>query len=78
MSLGLGSCRRNALFSALVFIGTTAAFVAPPFSTLDTLPAFGVVEDVVIAGAGLAIGVGGIALLVALGRAAIRGIGDLT
>jgi len=76
----------NAVFGALVFIGTAAAFVAPPFSTLDTLPALGVVvlsvgvlvEDVVIVGAGLAIGAGGIALVVVLGRAAIRGIADLT
>lgn len=75
----------NAIFGALVFIGTAAAFVAPPFSMLDTLPALGVVvlsvgvlvEDVVIAGAGVAIGAGGVALVVALGRAAIRGVADL-
>ena len=75
----------NAIFGALVFVGTAAAFVAPPFSMLDTLPALGVVvlsvgilvEDVVIAGAGVAIGTGGVALLLALGRAAFRGIADL-
>ena len=76
----------NAIFGALVFIGTAAAFLAPPFSTLDTLPALGVVVlsvgvlvgDVVIAGAGVAIGAGGVALLLAVGRAAVRGIADLT
>jgi hypothetical protein len=76
----------NAIFGALVFIGSAAAFVAPPFSTLDTLPALGVVvlsvgvlmEDVVIVGVGVAIGGGGVALVVALGRAALRGFADLT
>ncbi len=69
----------------LVIIGAVAAFVAPPFSGLDTLPALGVVllsigvllEDVVIVAVGLAVGAGGIALVVVLGRAAIRGIGHL-
>lgn len=80
-----GNRLSNAIFGALVFIGTAGAFVAPPFSTLDTLPSLGVVvlsvgvlvEDVVIAGAGLAIGAGGVALLIALGRAAVRGAADL-
>lgn len=80
-----GNRLSNAVFGALVFIATAAAFVAPPFSTLDTLPALGVVvlsvgvlvEDAVIVGAGVAIGAGGVALVVALGRAAIRGIADL-
>jgi hypothetical protein len=75
----------NAVFGALVFVGTAAAFLAPPFSTLDTLPSLGVVvlsvgvlvQDVVIVGAGVVIGAGGVALLVALGRAAVRGITDL-
>jgi hypothetical protein len=80
-----GNRLSNAIFGALVFVGTAAAFVAPPFSTLDTLPALGVVvlsvgvlvEDVVIVGAGIAVGAGGVALLVALGRAAVRGVADL-
>jgi hypothetical protein len=75
----------NGVFGALVFIGTVAAFLAPPFSGLDTLPALGVVvlsvgvlvEDVVIVGAGVVIGAGGVALVVALGRAALRGVADL-
>ena len=75
----------NAVFGALVLIGSLAAFVAPPFSTLDTLPALGVVvlslgvllEDALIAGAGIAIGGGGVALVVTLGRAALEGLGGL-
>jgi hypothetical protein len=81
----LGNRVSNAVFGALVMIGTAAAFLAPPFSGLDTLPALGVVvlsvgvlvEDLVIVCAGMAIGAGGIALVLALGRAAIRGIADL-
>jgi hypothetical protein len=80
-----GTRLSNGVFGALVLIFTVAAFVAPPFSMLDTLPSLGVVvlavgmlvEDVVIVGAGVAIGAGGAALLIAAGRAAIRGIADL-
>ena len=80
-----GTRAGRVLFGAFALIGATAAFVAPPFSMLDTLPALGVVvlsvgvliEDVVIAGAGVAIGGGGIALIVALGRAALRGLANL-
>jgi hypothetical protein len=69
----------------LVIAGAVAAFVAPPFSGLDTLPALGVVlisigvllEDVVIVAVGLAVGAGGIALVVVLGRAAVRAAGKL-
>lgn len=75
----------NAIFGMLVLIGSAAAFLAPPFSTLDTLPALGVVVlsvgvllgDALIAAAGVAIGAGGITLILALGRAAIQGLGDL-
>ena len=50
------------------------AFVAPPFSGLDTLPSLGVVvlclglvfSDGIIVGAGLVIGVGGLVLEAAL------------
>ncbi len=62
----------------LVIIGlTAAAFVAPPFSGLDTLPALGVVtialsiilEDVVVLAIGLGIGAGGVLLIITIGRA---------
>ena len=73
------------VFGVLVIVGAVTAFLAPPFSGLDTLPALGVVllsigvllEDVVIVAVGLAVGAGGIALVFVLGRAAIRGIGKL-
>jgi hypothetical protein len=56
---------------------TVGAGIAPPFSGLDTLPALGVVaislaiilQDVVILGAGLVIGTGGIVLIVTIGAA---------
>jgi putative ABC transport system ATP-binding protein len=75
----------NTAFGALVLAGTVAAFVAPPFSMLDTLPALGVVvlslgvllDDAIVAAVGVAIGAGGIALVVLVGRAALRGIEDL-
>ena len=66
------------VYGALVFCGTLGAFLAPPFSGLDTLPALGVVllslgvllEDIAIAGLGVAVAAVGIALEVALGHAA--------
>jgi hypothetical protein len=75
----------NSVFGLLVLGGTVGAFVAPPFTGLDTLPALGVVllslavllEDFVIAVVGIAIGVGGVILEVILGKAAISGIGKL-
>jgi hypothetical protein len=70
------------VFGALVLGGAVAAFVAPPFSMLDTLPALGVVvlslgvlfDDVIIVAVGLAVGAGGIALLLLIGHAALQGI----
>ena len=81
-----GSRVSNVAFGALVLAGTLAAFLAPPFSMLDTLPALGVVvlsvgvltQDAVIAAAGVAIGAGGVALVLALGHAVVRGIDELT
>lgn len=66
-------------FGAIVIALTAAAFFAPPFSGLDTLPALGVVlvslgvlfEDFLIAAVGLLAGVGGVAVEIALGKAAI-------
>jgi hypothetical protein len=62
-----------------------AAFLAPPFSGLDTLPALGVVlialgvllEDVLIAGAGAIMGIVGVTLEVVLGAAAVHGLQSL-
>ena len=73
------------VFGLLVIGGSAAAFVAPPFTGLDTLPALGVVlislgvllEDALIALAGLILGVIGVALEVVLGAAAVHGISSL-
>ena len=72
-------------FGLLVIGGSAAAFVAPPFTGLDTLPALGVVlislgvllEDVLIAIAGLILGTVGVTLEVVLGAAAVHGISSL-
>ena len=73
------------IFGALVAVGSTAAFLAPPFSGLDTLPALGVVvlslgvllEDVLVVIAAVLISAVGITIEIALGRAVIDGIGNL-
>jgi hypothetical protein len=73
------------IFGALVAVGSTAAFLAPPFSGLDTLPALGVVllslgvllEDALVVIAAVLVGAVGIAIEIALGRAVIHGIDSL-
>jgi hypothetical protein len=75
----------NTVFGVLVIAGSVAAFLAPPFSGLDTLPSLGVVllslgvllEDFVVVVVALVVGVVGVALEVLLGRAVIHGIGSL-
>jgi hypothetical protein len=75
----------DAVFGLLVIGGSAAAFVAPPFSGLDTLPAAGVVvvalgvllEDALIAAAGALLGIAGVALELVLGAAAVHGIESL-
>jgi hypothetical protein len=65
------------VFGGAVFALALTAFLAPPFSGLDTLPALGVVVlslgvllgDIVIAGVGLAIGGLGIGVVIGLGKA---------
>lgn len=72
----------NIVFGLLVIGGSLAAFVAPPFTGLDTLPALGVVllslgmllEDVVVVLAALIVGIAGVTLEVILGSAALSGI----
>ncbi len=66
-------------FGLVALTGTVAAFVAPPFTGLDTLPALGVVvlsigvllEDVLIAIAGVLLISAGILLEAVLARAAL-------
>jgi hypothetical protein len=72
-------------FGLLVIGGSAAAFLAPPFTGLDTLPALGVVlislgvllEDVLVAAAGTLLGIVGVALEVVLGAAAVHGLTSL-
>jgi hypothetical protein len=72
----------NIVFGVLVIGGSLAAFLAPPFTGLDTLPALGVVllslgvllEDFVVVVVALLVGAAGVALEVVLGSAAIGGV----
>jgi hypothetical protein len=75
----------NIVFGVLVFAGSLAAFVAPPFSGLDTLPSLGVVllslgvllEDFVIVVIAITVGVAGVLLEIVLGRAAVKGVSHI-
>jgi hypothetical protein len=75
----------NVAFGVLVIAGTLGAFLAPPFTGLDTLPALGVVllslavllEDFAVVIAALAVGAAGVALELAFGSAAVDGIAGL-
>jgi hypothetical protein len=75
----------NVVFGVLVIGGCLGAFLAPPFTGLDTLPALGVVllslgvllEDFAIVVAALLVGVAGVTLEIVLGKAAVKGIGHL-
>jgi|SRR5271154_1870719 len=75
----------NVVFGLLVICGSAAAFLAPPFTGLDTLPALGVVllslgyllEDVLVVIVGVLIGIGGVALEIVLGSAAVNGVSKL-
>lgn len=73
------------VFGLLAIVGTAGAFLAPPFSGLDTLPALGVVvlslgvllEDALIALVGVLLGTVGITLELVLGAAAFHGISSI-
>lgn len=72
-------------FGLLAIAGTAGAFLAPPFSGLDTLPALGVVvlslgmllEDALVALVVMLLAATGIALELALGAAAVHGISSI-
>lgn len=72
-------------FGLLALAGTVAAFLAPPFSGLDTLPAFGVVllslsvllEDILITAAGIVLAAVGALLEIVLGEAVLHGISSI-
>jgi hypothetical protein len=75
----------NIVFGVLVIGGSLGAFLAPPFSGLDTLPALGVVllslgvllEDAAVAIVGVVVGVAGVVLEIVLGGAAINVLDEL-
>jgi hypothetical protein len=75
----------DALFGVMALVGIAGAFLAPPFTGLDTLPSLGVValslgfllEDVLIVGAGMVLGAVGVALELTVGSAAVQGISSL-
>ena len=67
----------NMALGAAVFGLALTAFLAPPFSGLDTLPSLGVVVlglgvllgDIVVAGVGLGMGAAGVVVVIGLGKA---------
>jgi hypothetical protein len=75
----------NIVFGLLVIGGSAGAFLAPPFTGLDTLPSLGVVllslgvllEDFVVVVVAVVVGAVGVVLEIVLGSAAISGLGKL-
>jgi hypothetical protein len=75
----------NVVFGLLVIGASVGAFLAPPFTGLDTLPALGAVlislavllEDFLVVIAGVVVGLVGVTLEIVLGRAAVHGIESL-
>jgi hypothetical protein len=75
----------DVVFGLLVLGGAAAAFFAPPFTGLDTLPALGVVllslavllEDFLLFCVGLAVGIAGVMLEIVIGAAALHGLGTI-
>ena len=75
----------NSVFGLLVLGGTAGAFLAPPFTGLDTLPALGVVllslgvllEDVIVVAVGLVVGVAGVLLEIVVGSAVVHGVSSI-
>ena len=71
----------NSLFGLAILLLSIGAFVAPPFSGLDTLPSLAAVfvslgvllEDIAVVIFGLLIGVAGVFLEIVLGKAAFSG-----
>jgi hypothetical protein len=73
------------VYGAVTLVLVVTAFLAPPFTGLDTLPALGVVlislgvllEDPLLGFAGLLVGAAGVLVVLVLGRAAIDGVRSL-
>jgi hypothetical protein len=72
-------------YGAVVLVLTLTAFLAPPFSGLDTLPSLGVVlisvgvvlDDALLVLVGLLVGAVGVVLVLVLGSVAYRGASNL-
>jgi hypothetical protein len=81
----LGRRPTRSVFGLLVLVFSMVAFLAPPFSGLDTLPALGLVvmslgvllEDAVLALAGIFIGAVGMLLVLFLGSLVVNSVRDL-
>jgi hypothetical protein len=75
----------NLVFGVLVLAGCLGAFLAPPFTGLDTLPSLAVVllslavivEDFALVVIALVVLAAGVLLEIVLGQAAVHGIGSL-
>lgn len=75
----------NVVFGVLALAGSLGAFLAPPFTGLDTLPALSVVllamgvllEDFLIVAVSMLALLAGVALEIVLGAAAVEGVGSL-
>jgi hypothetical protein len=75
----------NTVFGLVVIAGSLGAFLAPPFTGLDTLPALGVVllslgvllEDFFLVVLAVVVGAAGVLLELVLGKAALSGIRKL-
>jgi hypothetical protein len=73
------------VYGAVTLVLVVAAFLAPPFTGLDTLPALGVVliglgvllEDPLLGLAGLLLGAAGVLVALLLGRAAVDAVRGL-
>jgi hypothetical protein len=85
LSFLFGHRLSNLVFAVLVAAGATAAFLAPPFTGLDTLPALGVVlislgvllEDFAFVALGGAVSAGGVLVEVVVGSAALKALTGL-
>lgn len=72
-------------YGLIVLALSLTAFLAPPFTGLDTLPAMGVVvisagillDDSLLVLGGILVGAAGVALVVGLGGLVIEGVGEL-
>jgi hypothetical protein len=84
-TLLFGHAASNIAFGIVVLIGSLGAFLAPPFSGLDTLPALGVVvlslgvllEDFAVVVAGVVVIAAGVLVEIVLGAAAVKAVRSL-